>query len=126
MKRFLIGAALLASLFLGGLLISFTFGRTFEPMADGLVLASQAARDENWPQARELTRHIRQQWSSRWGLTAVFSDHEPMEQVEGLFAQLEIYGSKRQGPAFAALCEKLAQMLTDLGEEHIFTWWNFL
>lgn len=125
MKRFLIGVALLAVLLLCGVLSTIDLSQSFEPMAEQLQRASRAALDENWQDAQALTQMVQQQWLGHWTFTAVFSDHEPMEQIDGLFAQLEVYSEKEQ-TTYAALCARLAQELTDLGEDHIFTWWNLL
>lgn len=126
MKRFVIGAVLLISLLLSGILATGILSRNYDPMEDHLRAASQAALEENWPQALNLARQAHRQWQNCWTFTAVFSDHEPMEQIDALFARLRVYAQAKQAAAYSALCAQLAQELSDLGEDHIFTWWNFL
>jgi len=125
-KRFLIGSALLVALLLGGILATIVLSNRFEPMEDQLRQSAREALEENWQQAQSLSRQVQQQWHLCWPFTAVFSEHDPMEQIDALFAQLEIYGQEKLPVPFATLCARLAQELSDLGEDHIFTWWNIL
>lgn len=126
MKRGVIGAALLAALLCGGMLSSRSMTRSFAPMEALLEQASQAARAGSWEQAQILTEQAQQQWDSRWKATAVFADHEPMEQIDALFARLEVYAGCRAATAYAALCADLQRQLSSLGDAHGLTWWNLL
>ena len=112
MKRFFIGAALLSVLLLGGILITGKLSTQFAPMAENLHRAAQAAGEG--------------QWQQRWNPFAVVFDHEPMEQIDGQFARLEVYAQAENTIAFSALCARLSRELSSLGEEQKITWWNFL
>lgn len=126
MKRFFIGAALLSVLLLGGILITGKLSSQFAPMAENLHRAAQAAGEGQWQQARGLAREVQRQWQQRWNPFAVVFDHEPMEQIDGQFARLEVYAQAENTIAFSALCARLSWELSSLGEEQKITWWNFL
>lgn len=126
MRRGIIGALLLTVLLCTGFFSSRSMTRSFAPMEALLEQASQSARAGSWEQAQTLTDQAQQQWNSRWKATAVFADHGPMEQIDALFARLEVYGSSRAATAYAALCADLQRQLASLGDAHSLTWWNLL
>ena len=126
MKRFFIGVMLLVLLFLGGLLTAGVLHADFEPIAAQLRQASREAEAGNRAQADLLSRLAREKWEACWKRTAVFTDHGPMEQIDGLFAQLEVYRNEGNRAAFSAICLRLALEISELGEDHRLNWWNFL
>ena len=126
MKRFFIGVMLLVLLFLGGLLTAGVLHADFEPIAAQLRQASREAEAGNRAQADLLSRLAREKWEASWKRTAVFTDHGPMEQIDGLFAQLEVYRNEGNRAAFSAICLRLALEISELGEDHRLNWWNFL
>ena len=126
MKRFVIGTVLLILLLLGGILTARILHADFEPMVQELRQAAQEAGKGNWSHADRFYRLAHKKWQYSWKLTAVFTDHSPMEQIDGLFARLEVYRQARSAPSFRALCLQLAQEISELGEDHRPTWWNFL
>lgn len=126
MKRGILGAALLAVLLFAGILSSRSLGNTFMPMEETLQQAALAAQEEDWQTAEDLTRQVFRQWERSRFLTAVLTDHGPLEQIDALFARLEVYGRAGNATAYAALCARLAQELSDLGIEQILSWQNLL
>ena len=126
MKRFVIGAALLLLLLLGGIFTTGILHRDFEPMALELRQAAREAEAGNWPQAHRFSRLAREKWEASWKRTAAFTDHGPMEQIDGLFTQLEVHREAGSTATFSAICLQLALEISELGEDHRLTWWNFL
>ena len=100
--------------------------RVHEPLAQSAGKAAEYALEGDWGNALSLTRKVRSQWEDRWGLIAAIADHDPMEQVNSLFAQLEVYAAAGDGAGFAAVCAALSAALDALADESSFTWWNFL
>lgn len=126
MKRSKIGAGLLIFLLVIGLLSSRGMVKFSEPMVENLAQASKAALREDWENALALTQSARARWDKYWGFCAAFADHEPMENINGLFAQLEIYAQSRDSQTFAAVCAQLSQDTKAVGETHSLKWWNLL
>lgn len=126
MKRSKIGAWLLIGLLVTGLLSSWGMVKYSEPIGEATSLAAEAALREDWSNAEALTRSARARWDKYWGFCAAFADHEPMEDINGLFAQLEVYAQSRDAQNFAAVCAKLSEDTKAIGEAHSLTWWNLL
>lgn len=126
MKRAVIGILLLAILLLGGIFSSAWLVRSFDPLIPLLERSGLEAREGNWDTAGQLAHQAQARWQEAWKLTAVFVDHAPMEQIDGLFSQLETFRQARCPVEFAALCLRLAQELEALGQTHSPEWWNLL
>ena len=96
------------------------------PAAQALEQAADHARGGNWETAERVLLDAKEQWENHWHITAVFADHGPMEEIDGLFAQLEVYVQARDPVVFAAACRDLRQRIQDMVEAHRLTWWNLL
>lgn len=118
MKRMWIGAALLGLLLASGLLVTGFMEETHGPSARDLDRAAALALEEDWGKARALTAKVRKNWDKARGLTAAFVDHEPMEEIEGLFSKIDACGNAGDRVGFSANCAFLARMMEALGESH--------
>lgn len=126
MKRCRIGAYLLLALLVIGLLSSWGMVRCSEPVGETIAWAAEAALREDWDNAETLAGQARARWEKYWGVCAAFADHEPMENINGLFAQLEVYAYSRDAQNFAAVCAQLSEDAKAIGEAHSLKWWNLL
>lgn len=126
MKRCWFGAALLAVLLIGGLITTWGMARCHMPVAEDLEQAAKAALAEDWEQEKALTGKARTQWGKYWNISATFADHKPMEEIDGLFAQLEIYEQARDPVTAAAVCAELSRRLEAMSDAHEGSWWNLL
>ena len=126
MKRMVIGLVLLVSLLAGGSLSALAMVRWHEPLEEKLTQAADFACSRDWEQAVQLRRQVQQLWERRWHMAAAFADHDPMEEIDSLFAQLQIYERYREPMAYSALCRELARELGAMGDAHIPNWWNLL
>ena len=126
MKRCKIGIWLLAALLAAGMASAWAMGYLTEPLGQTMEAASQAALRSDWESAQTLALQARESWEKNWNLCAVFADHTPMENINGLFAQLEIYAQSGDAQNFAAVCAQLSEDTKAIGEAHSFTWWNLL
>ena len=124
MKRERIGFWLLAVLLVLGLLATRHMGTTHASTARRLESAGVLALSEDWEGAGRLLRKARQEWDGCWRFSAILTNHEPMEQIDGQFAQLEIYLRQQEGVAFAAVCSQMASQIEDIGDAHGLKWWN--
>lgn len=126
MRRLWLGVALLAILLLLGLGTTRAMDRIHPTAAGELTQAGAAALEGDWEQARSLSRSAQARWQERWHFTAGVADHGPMEEIDSLMAQLEVYARLEEEKDFAALCFQLSRLLKAMGEAHSFTWWNLL
>ncbi len=125
-RRFWLGVALLAVLLVLGLLTTWYMAGANEPVALQLEQAAQAALEGDLQEGVALTRAARDQWERHRSIAAVAADHEPMEEIDSLFAQVEAYGRAGAVPEFAAYCARLSKLVEAVGEAHGLTWWNLL
>ncbi len=126
MKRFYFGVVLMLVLLVMSVSLTFCFHRIHAPLADTLVNAAHQALEGNWEQAKELALDARVRWDTYRDFTAAVADHEPMEEMEGLFYQLEVYTNLDLQGQFAAICVQLSQMAAAMEESQILAWWTLL
>lgn len=126
MKRIWIGIVLLAALLAAGLWVAEAMEDSHIPGAKDLHRASELALEEDWPRAEALTKRARDNWEKKWRVTASFADHEPMDEIDGLFAELKVYAKAKDEIAYSGTCAHLAELMEAMGEAHAFNWWNLL
>ena len=126
MKRGWIGLALLAVLLASSLFAAKKMEEYHSDGAKKLTRASAYALEDNWAPARELAFQAMKQWQEHREFTAAFADHEPMEDVDCLFAQLPAYAREEDTAHFSAICAELAKRLEAVSNAHSFLWWNVL
>lgn len=126
MKRLILGIMILAILLALGIIVSAVFCMIHEPTAQLLEDASKASLTENWKQATALAEQARQRWQDHWHFTATFADHAPMEEIDSLFAQLEVFAVEKNNPQFPALCARLSELTQAIADIHAFRWWTLL
>lgn len=126
MKRFWIGIFILSLLLAGSILIHTTLEKIVFPISSDLDLACKAALSEDWASAQDLAQHAWVRWETFHHLIAAFADHSPMDEVDGLFRELNIYAATRENPHFSATCTHLRFMTSAIAESHRLSWWNLL
>lgn len=126
MKRCRFGLGLLLVLLILGGVSAWGMVKGLEPMTETIQQAGNAALREDWDAAREISEKVKDEWEKQFPYFAAMSDHEPMENINGLFAQLEVYGISQDPQNFAAVCAQLSKSLEAMGEAHALKWWNIL
>jgi hypothetical protein len=124
MKRFWIGVGLLGALLVLGTWGSGRLRRSYMPCAADLDNAAAYAMAEDWVRAEGLTERARNSWEQDLHITAAIHDHQPLEDIDALFRELEIYRAREDTVSFCAVCVQLAQRLKDLGMSGKVSWWN--
>lgn len=99
---------------------------TYPAMAAALDTAAREAEAGNWPAAQETARRALEAWEKTRTFTAIFADHSPMDDMDGLFAELQTYIQLQEMPHFAATCRHLSRLAQSMGENHALVWWNLL
>jgi hypothetical protein len=123
MKRIWIGLGVLLGLLAVGL---FTMWLADHRLSEVSWQLETAAREENWDRAVALSDKAKALWEENRYFSAALSDHTDIDQIDGIFAQLEVYVHRREKVAHAAACAYLSEAITDLEENHRLTWWNLL
>ena len=125
MKRIWFGAALLALLLVLGFGCSAFMERIHLAQAEDLSRAAELALEGNWEKAENFADAARREWDKKRPLIAALSDHEPMDQADGLFAQLEVLAREKDAISYSGTCLYLARQLEALGKSHSLSLQNF-
>lgn len=126
MKHLFTGALLLVCLLVAGAFSSYGVQQAQAPITAQLEQAAQAGFSEDWILAETHFSAARSRWEKYHKILATFVDHTPMEEIDGLFAELEIYKDSRDSTLFSGVCLRLCQMTQTIGEAHQINWWNLL
>lgn len=126
MNKLYVGIILL--LLLLGLGIGLLWGSVvfFGDFSREMERSGEAALTENWTLAMETAEKCRKNWERYRCFWAAFTDHAPIEQVQALFSQLEVYEKRHLTTEFAACCRALAQEAEAIRESHSLAWWSIL
>ena len=124
--RELVGAGLLVTLLLLGLLTAWDMGRTHTAISRQMEDAAWYALTEDWEAARLAAEGARSQWEAHRTLSSLLADHTPMEEIDSLFERISIYSAARETAEFAASCAELSRNIRAMGEAHRLSWQNLL
>lgn len=125
MKRIWFGAALLAVLLVLGIGSAALMEDTHLTQAAQLNRAADLAMSGNWEHAGAALSKAKGSWEQRSPIISGLSDHGPMDQINGIFAQLEIFEQMQDTASFCSSCRYLAKQLEALGRSHSFNLQNF-
>mgnify|MGYP002551315613 FL=1 len=124
MKRSWIGFVLLLVLLAGGIAATWGMAKCHEPIARDLENAAKMALQGDMAQGEALMLQAREAWGRSRRLGACFADHTPMEEIDALFAEVEVYAAAREETDFAAGCAALSRKVEAMGQAHGASWWN--
>lgn len=126
MNRFWLGITLAAVLLVAGIWVGSYMNTTGNGICDTLEDAAEEALSGDWQTAADLVTSAQNNWDTVWHTVAAVADHAPMDEIDGLFAQLNIYAQSQDRWEFAAYCHRISQLVLAVGEAHSFNWWNLL
>lgn len=126
MKRLYIGIGLLVAILAVGIFLTGAFSALHDPLAKKMDQAAAAAMAENWDDAAKMAAQAQADWARIRNFTAAVADHEPLEEVDSLFAQLEVLVCAKDAKEFAMVCARLSTLATALARSQSVTWWNLL
>lgn len=95
-------------------------------IGDLLAQAQAAAEADDWQRAEELSQKAQVEWKRHHHFTAAFADHTPMDELDGLFAELNVFLENRESPHFEATCARLILLTQSMADSHGIQWWNVL
>ena len=126
MLRLWIGIGILAVLLAMGIGLLWGSSVFFEELSEDLQQAGDFALAGNWQAAGEKVEKSREKWEAYRPFWASFTDHEPVEQMQNLFSQLELYRTRQLEVEFAAVCRNLVHVAEAIDEAHGLRWWSVL
>ena len=125
-KRFYLGTGILVFLLVLGLLTGRSMAQFSEETAAFLEQAEAAILSGNTQTGTELAQQARRLWQKRWHLAALVADHSPMDEIDGLFAQMEFFAKTEDLPRLGACCARVAELVEAVADAHTLRWWNVL
>ena len=126
MKRLWVGILVLGLFLAVSLLLSWYMTGLHRDLSRQLCAAAQAAAHGDMEEAAQLAGSAKQHWERNRHFVASFTDHEPLENLDSLFEELEVYRIAALPVDYAATCIQLSQLCLAVAESHCLTWWNLL
>ncbi len=108
MKRVWIGIGILLVLLGLGLWTQWELEDIHGPIAADMTLAAELAQLGSWEQAGQALTRAEAAWTAGRMFTAALADHQPLEDIESLMAQLTAYAAAGDRAEFASLCADIA------------------
>ena len=125
-RRFALGIAILVLVLALAVGTAIGMKAIHAPGETALSEAANLALTGRFEQAVPLAQGAYQRWQKYRGITAVFADHNPMDDTERLFREMLVYAETGEQPHFAACCSQLSAMLKAMYETHGFSLKNML
>lgn len=126
MNKLWIGIGLLLFLLIGGIGLLWGSSVFFGDFSESVEEAGEMALAGDWLSATQKMEQIREKWEWQRRFWASFTDHEPVEQVQALFSQLELYKEQQLQTEFASACRALSHVVQAIEETHGLRWWSVL
>ena len=126
MGRGWLGEGLLALCLILGIVLSVAADKACLPTESLLDQAAERTLTGDFEGGIALGEEAKQRWQAHWNAIAAVADHETMDEVDALFAEMEIYAEAKEEPHFAAVCRELSRRIQAVAEAHRFSWWNIL
>ena len=126
MSRLWIGIGILIALLVVGIVFLWLSNDFHRDITAILEQAGQAAMAENWQLAEQKLQEGQNKWNRYRRFLSAITDHEPMEEMDSLFSQLELFGQCRLKVDFIAVCNSLSHLAEAVDEYHSLKWWSIL
>lgn len=126
MRRFWIGVGLLLGMLVLGIFVTESMAGIHEPIGKTLLEAGDLAFEEDWAGADAAFLQARGLWEQYREVTAVVTDHTPMEQIDAMFRRLEVYRQQRQADYFRSGCAELSACVEAVADAQAVNWWSIL
>lgn len=126
MKRGWLGVGILVFFVVFGLWSTCAVDSIYAPIAAQLKDAADLALSGDLDAGAALAKEAQQSWHHYWRKTAALSNHQPMDEIDALFSQLEVFADCGSKNHFAAGCVQLSALVDACAEAHRLTWWNLL
>lgn len=125
-KHLYLGMVILLVFLILGILVAVFMDAACDPISMQLEDASREALSGNLEKGILLAAEAKSRWNEAWQKMATVADHTPIDEIEGLFAEMEVYAQARENVHFSACCAQLSELMEAMAEAHSLTWWNLL
>ena len=125
-KRFYLGLGILMAFLLLGLAVSWSMGQVTKPVAQTLEQAAQEVLSGNVEQGIQLAQQAQTTWQKGWKRVALAADHSPMDEIDGLFAQIGFFAEVGNRQELGACCLRVSELVEAIADAHRLTWWNVI
>ena len=125
-KRFYLGVGILVLFLALGLCISLGLSRIHEPVSQQFSHAAQKALGGDLDAGIAIARQAKTRWQKYRNITASVADHTPMDEVERLLAEMEVFAGAGEETHFAACCAQLSRVVQSISDAHDPGWENIL
>lgn len=126
MKRLWIGIIVLSLLLASGGMVAYFMERCHTPIRHDLEQAAQAATKGRSAEAAQLAQQAKSRWLRCRDFTAAFADHDVLEEIDAIFAEIDVYAKIGDFAAFSAACAHLSELANAVAESHHPKWQNLL
>ena len=126
MNRFILGIAILAIFLMLGLGVAWGMDEMHLDVSDNLSLAAEQVIAGDWEKGVDLAKQAKTEWEKNWQKTACVADHAPMDEIDGLFAQLDAFEKPEEAVHYAATCAQLSKLVEAMADAHRLSFWNLL
>lgn len=126
MKRFWFGVGLLVLFLVLGMVTAFVLQTAQKPIVQSLEDAAVCGLAGDLSQGAVLAGCAEERWQKSWHWMAAVTSHDPMDEIDCLFAQLPAFAANGQGGDFAACCGQIVQLIKAITDGYRFSWWNLL
>lgn len=126
MKRLWIGVVLLLVLLIAGITLTVSYDRTFRPLTQKMDEAAAAAVAGDWQLAAALSEEAGTAWSNLRNRIAAVADQSLLEEMDSLFAQMELMKRLQATNEFTILCCQLARLAEAFADSQSIQWWSLL
>ena len=126
MKKFWLGIVILTVLLTGGLLNAWGMEKSHSHIASLLTQAADLALSGDIAKGSEKAAEAETHWKKYRNAVAAVADHEPLENVECLFAQVKTYSAFGETAEFAATCRAASRQVEAVGDAQTIKWQNLL
>ena len=120
MSRFRIGLGLLLVLLGVCLFSQLRMARIQKPIAEGIARAENYAAREDWVKAVAAVTNAETAWEEHRTFVSALADHQPLEDIESLFAMLDSYAEEQDKTEFRAACQELHRRILAVKEAQEF------
>lgn len=125
-KHFYFGVGILLVFLVLGILVAVFMDNACDPISLQLEEAAEKALSGDLEQGISLAAQAKNRWNGSRKKIATVADHTPIDEIQGLFAEIEVYATARDEEHFSACCAHLSQLMEAMAEAHSLTWWNLL
>ncbi len=126
MNRCFLGVVILVVFLVLGIFVGVAMDSTHLQIAEKLKEASVLVLGQAPERGMALAKSAFADWEKSWEKTASVADHAPMDEIDGLFAQLQSFEKPEDAAHYSATCAQLSKLVEAMAEAHRLSWWSLL